>query len=123
MRMIQVCSQYNFNEHFFNIRVLFLQEKKYYAYFQTVQYSKICNQRPLKKKTKIGFQEQSSINAGQKYYRILSWSILQYVRPSLSYPISLRPLFCLFMSDRLRQVFCIKVLKHEQRKPVQQVHA
>ena len=33
-------------------------------------------------------------------------SILQYFRPSLSYHLSLRPLFCLFLSGRLRQVFC-----------------
>ena len=32
------------------------------------------------------------------------WSILQYFRPSLSYHLSIRPLFCLFLSGRLRQV-------------------
>ena len=31
-------------------------------------------------------------------------SILQYFQPSLSYHLSFRSLFCLFMSDRLRQV-------------------
>ena len=31
-------------------------------------------------------------------------SILQYFRPSLSYHFPLRPLFCLFLSGRLRQV-------------------
>ena len=31
-------------------------------------------------------------------------SILQYFRPSLSYHLSLRSLFCLFLSGRLRQV-------------------
>ena len=31
-------------------------------------------------------------------------SILQYFRTSLSYHLSLRPLFCLFLCDRLRQV-------------------
>ena len=30
-------------------------------------------------------------------------SILQYFRPALSYYLSLRPLFCLFLSGRLRQ--------------------
>ena len=30
--------------------------------------------------------------------------ILQYFRPSLSYHFPLRPLFCLFLSGRLRQV-------------------
>ena len=32
------------------------------------------------------------------------WSILQYFQPSLSYHLSLRSLFCLFLSGRLRQV-------------------
>ena len=32
------------------------------------------------------------------------WSILQYFRPSLSYHLSVRYLFCLFLSGRLRQV-------------------
>ena len=31
---------------------------------------KTCLKRPLKKKTKIGFQDQSSLNAGQKYCRM-----------------------------------------------------
>ena len=32
------------------------------------------------------------------------WNILQYFRPSLSYHMSSISLFCLFLSDRLRQV-------------------
>ena len=32
-------------------------------------------------------------------------SILQYFCPSLSYHLSLRSVFCLFLSGRLRQVF------------------
>ena len=41
---------------------------------------------------------------GQKYCRMLQKSILQYFRPSLSYHLPLRPLFCLFLSGRSRQV-------------------
>ena len=33
-------------------------------------YCKTCLKWPLKKKTKIGFQDQLSLNAGQKYCRI-----------------------------------------------------
>ena len=36
-----------------------------------VMYSKTCLKRPLKKKTKIGFQDRFSLNAGQKYCRTL----------------------------------------------------
>ena len=34
-------------------------------------YSKTCLKRPLKKKTKLGFQDRLSLNAGQKYCRML----------------------------------------------------
>ena len=34
-------------------------------------YSKSCLKGPLKKKTKIGIQDQLSLNAGQKYCRII----------------------------------------------------
>ena len=74
------------------------------------RYSKTCLKWPLKKKTKIGFQDRLSLNAGQKYCRMLSWSILQYFRPSLSYHLTLRPLFCLFLSGRLRQVLLYHML-------------
>ena len=57
-----------------------------------------------KRSPKIGFQNQLSLNAGQKYCRMLQESILQYVRPSLTYHLSLRPLFCLILCGHLRQV-------------------
>ena len=44
--------------------------------------SKTCLKRPLKKKTKIVFQDRLSLNAGQ---RIAECSLLQYFRPSFSY--------------------------------------
>ena len=44
-----------------------------------------CVKRPLSNRPEIGFQDQLSLNAGQKYC-----SILQYFRPSLSYHLSLR---------------------------------
>ena len=47
-------------------------------------------------------------------------SILQYFRPSLSYQLSLRPLFCLFLSGRFTQVllyllnqYKVSMEKHE----------
>ena len=57
-----------------------------------------------KRRPKIGFQDQLSLTAGQKYCRMLQASILQYFWPSLSYHLSLRPLFCLFLSGCLKQV-------------------
>ena len=34
-------------------------------------YSKTCLKRPLIKKMKVGFQDQLSLNIGQKYFRML----------------------------------------------------
>ena len=53
-----------------------------------IQYSKTCLKWPLQKKTKIVFQDRLSINAGQKYCRMLQESILPYSWPSLSYHLS-----------------------------------
>ena len=36
-------------------------------------YSKTCLKQPLTKRSKIGFQDQLSLNAGQKYCRMLQW--------------------------------------------------
>ena len=44
-------------------------------------------------------EDQLSLNAGQKYCRML-----QSFRPSLSYHLLLRSLFCLFLSGCLRHV-------------------
>ena len=57
-----------------------------------------------KRRPKIDFEDQLSLNAGQKYCRMLQESILQYFRPSLSYHLSLRPLCCLMLRGYLRQV-------------------
>ena len=46
---------------------------------------------------------------------MLQGSILQYFRPSLRYHLSLRSVFCLFLSGRLRQVllYAKKYAKHQ----------
>ena len=36
-----------------------------------IVYSKTCVKQPLSKRPKIGFQDQLSLNAGQKYYKML----------------------------------------------------
>ena len=40
--------------------------------FHAVSYNKTCVKRPLSKRPKNGFQDQLSLNAGQKYCRMLS---------------------------------------------------
>ena len=68
--------------------------------------------------TKIGFEDQLSLNAGQKYIAECSkWSILQYSWPLLSYHLSLRPLFCLFLSGSLRQVLLYLLIYPDKQVP------
>ena len=55
-----------------------------------------------------GFQDQLSLNAGQKYCRMLQGSILQYFRPSLSYHLSLRFLFCLIFEWPVKTGFIVQ---------------
>ena len=81
-----------------------LMSLKIFASIQNLMYSKTCLKQPLKKKTKIGFKDRISLNAGQKYCRMRQESILQYFPPSFSYHLSLIPLFCLFLSGRFTQV-------------------
>ena len=84
-----------------------------------LQYSKTCLKHPHSKRPKIGFQDQLSLNAGQKYCRCSKGSILQYFRPSLCYHLSLKYLFCLFLSGRLRQVLLYKLPKNISRREEQ----
>ena len=76
-------------------------------------YSKTCVKRPLSKRPKIGFQDQLSLKCRSKVLQnapvehsaiLLQWSILHYFRSSLSYHLSLRSLFYLFLSGRFTQV-------------------
>ena len=69
-----------------------------------MNYSKTCLKRLLKKNTKIGFQYQLSLNAGQKYCRMLPLEHSAILSTFIKLPFPLRPLFCLFLSGRLRQV-------------------
>ena len=57
-----------------------------------------------KKDQILGFQTDYCLMQVKSIAECSSGSILQYFGPSLSYHLSLRPLFCLFFSGSLRQV-------------------
>ena len=74
------------------------------------QYSKTCVKQPLSRRPKIGFQDQLSLNAGQKYCRMLplehSAILLTLIQlPFIIkivyfvYHLSLRYLFCPFLIE------------------------
>ena len=77
-----------------------------YIYWLEIRYlySKTCVKRTLQKRQKNGFQDQSSLNAGQSIAECSKGGILQYFQPSLSYQLLLRSLFCLFLSGHFTHI-------------------
>ena len=67
-------------------------------------YSKTNIKQPLSKRQKLFFKTNYSLMQVKSITECSKGSILQYFWPSLSYHLSLRPLFCLFLSGRFTQV-------------------
>ena len=67
-------------------------------------YSKTCLKRPLSKRPKLVFKTNYHLMQVKSIAECSKGSILQYFRPSLSYHLSLRYLYGLFLSGRLRPV-------------------
>ena len=74
---------------------------KLYVIWNEKEYSKTCVKWSISKRPQIGVQEQLSLNTCQKCCRMRN---LQYFLPSLSYHLSFRSLFCLFLSGRFTKV-------------------
>ena len=70
------------------------------AWFQKQRYSKTCLKPPLPKRPK----DQKLVFKTNYRLMQVKRSILQYFQPSLRYHLSLRSLFCLFLSGRFTQV-------------------
>ena len=92
-----------------------------FHYIQKDQnYSKTCLKRPLKKKTKIGFQYQLLLNAGQKYCRMLQWKhsaiLLTFFKLPKMFALSIFEwlLKTGFTVNRLRLSECNKVSLFQQ---------
>ena len=74
-----------------------------------VEYSKTCLKRPLSKDQKLVFKTNYRLMQDKSIAVWSKGSILQYFWPSLGYRLSLRSLFCLFLSGRLRQVLLYSI--------------
>ena len=68
------------------------------------QYSKPCPKRQLKRKTKNGFQNRLSLNAGQKYCRMLQGEHSAILLTFIRLPFVFKTCVCLFWSSCLRPV-------------------
>ena len=66
-----------------------------------------------KSRPKLVFKTDYRLMQVKRFAECSKGSILQYFPPSLSYHLPLRPLFCLFLSGCLRQVFLyLKTYQH-----------
>ena len=68
------------------------------------EYSEACVKRPLSKRPKMVLKTNCRLMQVKSIAECSKGSILQYFRPSLSYQLLLRSLFCLFLSARFTQV-------------------
>ena len=66
-----------------------------YAALSQALYSKICLNWPLAKRQKIGFKDQLSLNAGQRYCRMLQWEHSAILSTSIKLPFDIK-IFVLF---------------------------
>ena len=67
-------------------------------------YSKTCLRGHSKRTPKLVFKTDYRLMQVKSIAECSKGSILQYFQPSISYHLSLRSVFCLFLSGRLRQV-------------------
>ena len=67
-------------------------------------YSKTCVNGHSQNDQKMVFKTDYRLIQVKSITECSKGSNLQYLRPSLSYQLSLRPLFCLFLSGRFTQV-------------------
>ena len=81
--------------------------RNYNSYFCSwavwFEYSRTCVKRLLSKRPKLAFKTNYCLMQVKSISEWFKASILQSFRPSLSYHLSLRPLFCLFLSGRFTQ--------------------
>ena len=64
-----------------------------------IKYSETCVKRPLSKRPKIGFQYQLSLNAGQKYFRVLQGEHSAILSTFIKLPFVIK-IFVLSISER-----------------------
>ena len=66
--------------------------------FGILRYSKACPKRLLKKSTKSGFQDRLSLNAGQKYCRMLQGEHSAILSTFIKLPFSIK-IFVLYIFE------------------------
>ena len=72
--------------------------------------SKTCEKRPLSKRPKIGFQTQLSLNAGQKYCRMLQWEHSTILLNFIKLPFVIK----IFVLSIFEWPFCILFFRYKR---------
>ena len=84
------------------------------------EYSKTCLKGPLKKKTKIGFQDQLLLNAGRKYCRMFQGEHSAILLTFIKLPFVIK-IFVLFIFEWLLKtgftVLTLCLLQHQYHPP------
>ena len=74
------------------------------------EYSKSCLKRPLKRRSKVGFQDRLSLNTGQKYCRILQGEHSAILLTFIKLPFAIKT-FVLSIFERPRKTgFTVTIL-------------
>ena len=79
--------------------------------FISESYSKTCVKGHFQKDHKLVFKTNYGLMQVKSIAECSKGSILQYFQPSLSYHLSLRSLFCLFLSGHFTQVLLYRYYK------------
>ena len=81
--------------------------------------SKTCVKRPLSKRLKIGFQDQLSLNAGQRYSRMLQGEHSAILLTFIKLPYVIKIFVLSILSGRLRQVLLYISIKERSGSVVE----
>ena len=79
-------------------------------------YSKTCLIQPLSKRQNIVFQDQLSLNAGQKYYRMLQWKHSAILSTFIKLPFVIKIFVLSFFEWPLKTGFTVPFLLCEQQR-------
>ena len=74
-------------------------------------YSKTCVKWPFSKRPKIGFEDQLSLNAGQKYCRMLQGEHSANLLPFIKLPFTIK---IFVFSGRFTHIFTVHSFSHAQ---------
>ena len=78
-------------------------------------YSKTCVQRPLSKRPNIGFQDKLSLNAGQKYFRMLQEEHSAILSTFIKLPFVIKIFVLSILSGRFTQVLLYNSKSYKNR--------